>query len=69
VLNTSLNKMSDKNEMYKESTSCLQSEISNSISVSSNNKTSSIYNDQLQIKKAKLSKFILELVGCRSTLN
>ncbi|CAG8466992.1 11630_t:CDS:1, partial [Gigaspora margarita] len=69
VLNTSLDKILDKNEICKESTSCLQSEISDSISISSNNKTSLIYNDQPQIKKAKLSKPILELVGCKSTLN
>ncbi|CAG8845423.1 16244_t:CDS:2, partial [Racocetra persica] len=54
-------KIFDKNddifdEMYKESVSYKQSENSNSISVSSSNKTSSIPNDQPPKKKVKLNK-------------
>ncbi|CAG8767073.1 32017_t:CDS:2, partial [Racocetra persica] len=43
-------------EMYEESVSYKQPENSNSISVSSSNKTSSIPNDQSPKKKVKLNK-------------
>ncbi|CAG8512902.1 36698_t:CDS:1, partial [Racocetra persica] len=70
-------KMFDKNddifnEMYEESVFYKQPENSNSISVSSSNKMSSIPNDQPPKKKVKLNKHrsdMLKLVGFGDTSN